>query len=382
MNPKQILICFIIFATLFVSGCWDRRELNEIGLVVGVGIDSAEKNNILLSTEVVLPSNIKTTGHTGGGGSKGKPYTTFSATAETTFYAVRKILDFTSRKLFYGYNSIIIISEEASKKYNMDELLDFFVRDPEFRERNWVLITPHSAFDILNTDHPLEMLPSKAIADEIKANTYKSKTISNDLLHVYQTLQTRGQDIALPVVKKDKNNRPYITGSAAFKSGKFAGYFNEIESRGVLWVLGRVKSGVVVIPWQDDESKSKISVEIIKASSTIEPFISNGKIGINVTVNQTGNIASMFSKPDLQKPDIIKNVETLEEKVIKREIEASLIAAKRFHSDVFGFGNHIHYKFPELWKSIEGKWRDEIFTELPVNVKVNCRINQVGLLLR
>lgn len=384
MKLKLLSICFLIFAAILVPSCWDRQELNEIGLVVGVGIDSAEKQNILLTTEVVLPSNIKTAGHIGGGGSQGKPYTIFSANAETTFDAVRKILDLTSRKLFYGYNNVIIINEEASKKYNMYELLDFFVRDPEFRERNWVLITPDSAFSILNTDHPLEMLPAKAIADEIKANTYKSKTISYDLLHVYQILQTKGQDIALPLIKKDKNNHPYISGSAVFKNGKLIGYFTETESRGALWVLGKVKSGVIVIPHNDNpETKiSKISIEIIKASSKITPFIKNGKIGVNVIVNQTANIAAMFSKPGLQNPNTIKNIEKLEEKAIKQEIEASLRASKRYHSDVFGFGNQIHYKFPKVWKSIENKWRDDFFPELPVNIEVNCRINQVGLLLR
>lgn len=113
MSFCKKLMPFILIISLFLSGCWDRKELNEIGLSIGVAIDPAERDNILLTVETVVPSNIKTTGQTGGGGgggARGKPYTTFSAVGETIFHAVRRILDYTSRKIFYGYNQVIIIN--------------------------------------------------------------------------------------------------------------------------------------------------------------------------------------------------------------------------------------------------------------------------------
>lgn len=385
MSFCKKLMPFILIISLFLSGCWDRKELNEIGLSIGVAIDPAERDNILLTVETVVPSNIKTTGQTGGGGgggAKGKPYTTFSAVGETIFHAVRRILDYTSRKIFYGYNQIIIINEDIAREYRLNQVLDFFFRDPELRERNWVLVTPDKAADILNTVHPLEMLPAKAIADEIKANTFKSKTISNDLLHVHQMIQSKGGDVAVPVVRKDKKNQPFITGSAVFKDEKFAGYLTEIESRGVLWVLGKVRSGIVVFPWVKDDPKNKISIEIIKVSSKIIPYFRDGKPGINVKIQQIGNIGETGVQLDLEKPGTMEKIADLEEKAIKQEVEAALKAAKKYHADVFGFGNHVHIHFPKEWKAMEDRWRDEIFPELPVNIEVKCKINQVGLSLK
>jgi hypothetical protein len=31
---------------------------------------------------------------------------------------------------------------------------------------------------------------------------------------------------------------------------------------------------------------------------------------------------------------------------------------------------------------MEDRWRDEIFPDLPVNIEVKCKINQVGLSLK
>jgi len=378
MKIKPVLIIIISFALAIIPGCWDRRELNEIGLVAGVGIDLAEEGSVLLSTQVVVPSNIKTAGQTGGGGGAQKAFVVFSASGKTVFHAVRRILDFTSRKLFYGYSKIIVINEEVVKRYSLDEILDFFYRDPELRERSWVLVTKDRALDIMNTVHPLEMISCFAISDEILANTHKSKTSSNDVLHVHQILQSGGQDVTVSVVTKDADNHPNISGSAMFKEGKFVGYLTEMESRGLLWVQGKVKSGIVTFPWPDDPGK-EISIEILRVHSKIEPLIKDGKIGINVMVEQAGNVGEIECPIDLTEPGIMEKLAKSEENAIKTEIDWALKKARQYHSDIFGFGSQVHIKYPKEWKSIEKTWRDEIFPEMEVNVDVKVRLNQIGL---
>ena len=50
----KIIICFLAVALL--SGCWNSRELNELGIVVGVGIDKGEADNsVKITAQVVKP---------------------------------------------------------------------------------------------------------------------------------------------------------------------------------------------------------------------------------------------------------------------------------------------------------------------------------------
>lgn len=377
MKIKPILTIAICFALVFIPGCWDRRELNETGLVSGIGVDLVGEDNLLLSAQVILPLNMKTSSPTGSGGAQ-KPHVVFSASGKSVFQAARQTVDYTSHKLFYGYAEIIVLNEDVVKRYPLDEILDFFYRDPEFRERTWVLVTKDRAMDIMDTVHPLEIISSYAISDEIVSNSYKSKTVSNDLLHVHQILKSDGQDATVSVVTKGSDNRPNISGSAIFKEGKFTAYLTEMESRGLLWVLGKVKSGIVAFPYPD-EPENKISIEIIRAHSKIEPFIKDGKIGINVFVEQVGNIGEMERNLDLTEPGVMDKLARIEEKAIKKEIDWTLKKARQYHCDIFGFGNHVHMKYPKEWRSIENAWRDEIFPEMEINVDVKVMLKQIGL---
>lgn len=51
--------------TLVLSGCWERKELNEVAFVLGIGIDKAE-TGYTVSMQVVIPSAISSQSNGGG----------------------------------------------------------------------------------------------------------------------------------------------------------------------------------------------------------------------------------------------------------------------------------------------------------------------------
>ncbi len=46
-------------------------------------------------------------------------------------------------------------------------------------------------------------------------------------------------------------------------------------------------------------------------------------------------------------------------------------------ADIFGFGEAIHRKYPELWEKIKDDWNSE-FVNLPVNITVKVKTIQPG----
>lgn len=40
-----------------LTGCWDSRELTDIGFVVALAIDKGEKKNIRVTVQIVNPAN-------------------------------------------------------------------------------------------------------------------------------------------------------------------------------------------------------------------------------------------------------------------------------------------------------------------------------------
>ena len=62
---KGIVILFLPFCLLLLSGCWDQKELNDIVLIDGVGIDKGKDGKIEVTVSFVIPQAQTASG--GGG---------------------------------------------------------------------------------------------------------------------------------------------------------------------------------------------------------------------------------------------------------------------------------------------------------------------------
>jgi spore germination protein KC len=52
---KHIFVLLIL--SLILTGCWDRRELNEIAITLALGIDKVD-DKFQLTAQVVVPSEV------------------------------------------------------------------------------------------------------------------------------------------------------------------------------------------------------------------------------------------------------------------------------------------------------------------------------------
>ncbi|MBP3962579.1 Ger(x)C family spore germination C-terminal domain-containing protein [Paenibacillus sp. DLE-14] len=53
-------------------------------------------------------------------------------------------------------------------------------------------------------------------------------------------------------------------------------------------------------------------------------------------------------------------------------------SAKKYHSDIFGFGTAIHRANYKAWNQLKDNWEQE-FTNLPVHIKVSTQIRRTGV---
>ena len=142
-------------------------------------------------------------------------------------------------------------------------------------------------------------------------------------------------------------NRLKINGAAMFKNDKLVGWLDEKEARGLNWVLGKVKSGVIVVKSPYNE-KDLVSLEIIRASSKIIPSIENEKIKILVEIHEEGNIAEQPSDADFTRLDKFTMLEQRQSAAIKKKWKPPWVA-KELKADIFGFMKQ-YRKYPKNGK--------------------------------
>lgn len=396
---RQLIAIFIISVLFATSGCWNRRELNTLAIIMAIGIDKApEDGKIKLTTQVLKPDEIKAPAATGGQGSP-KGVWVLTSTGHTIFDAYRNATMQSDRKLYNSQTKVIVISEEMARA-GVRPILDFFDRDHELRRLSWLLIAKGEAKDIIEAEHEQEKIPAQAIESLVTASGATSMAVTVNLHEFLKMLANKATDpfasrieiiaeeetekkaAKKPKPEESQQNGPRkrmrLTGAAVFKDDKLAGWLNRPETRGLNWILGKVKSGIIIVKSPKDENQY-VALEIIRASSKIIPEIRDGQVTITVEVEEEGNLGEQMSDVDLTTPEYFDSLERRQATVIKNEIAAVLRKAqKEWGTDIFGFGDAIHRKFPREWKKLEKKWDTE-FSQIEVKVKVISTLMRFGL---
>lgn len=381
---KGILILLIL--SIFLTGCWNRRELNELAITLALGIDKSE-DEYLISAQVVVPSEVSLSG-----GKVGSPVTLVQAKGETVYEAIRKMTKSSPRKIYPGHLRMLVLSESVAKE-GIGDPLDLISRDWEFRSDFYVVIARDSTAEhILNIQTPLENIPANKMFNTLKVSEENwSATAGVTIDELIVDLRSEGKEAVLTGIlfsgkHEDGSNKQSLEtilpgveiqydDLAAFKGDKLVGWLTEDESRGYNGIRNEVKNTVATISCPEE---GKANIEVLRFKSKVEGKVKNGKPEVDVKVHIIANVGAIECPFDISKPESIEALEKIYEKEVEETINHSISSVQdKYETDIFGFGDAIHRSNPKEWKKLEKQW-DQHFTELEVNVKVDVKIRKTG----
>jgi spore germination protein KC len=397
IRAKVLLIC-IILGCLFSSGCWDRVEIEDMGLVTLAGFDRTEDGLIKLSVHIAKPFAIS------GAGQDiidEKPFWPVTTTGHTVFQAVRNLASESPCQVFWAHCRVLLIGERLAREANgIAQVLDFFMRDLETRNNVRLLVVKGASLEeIMSARFELERQPGRGFEGLSKVvETRKSTSLIPTLLEFCRELETDGIEPVLgaaeivnrPTEQPEQSilhdtvvsNSAQISGMGAFKGDRLLGWLNDSQSRGVLWVRGKVESGIIVISDPLEENRL-ISMEIGQTSSKIIPQLIDGRPVIKVRIELDAVFAQTEGQfPLLSDEETWASMESRLATAIRNEVQSALnIAQEELESDIFGFGRAVYIKYPREWQVMKDYW-DEIFLTLDVQVEVLGKIKRSSLAFR
>ncbi|MFC0272049.1 Ger(x)C family spore germination protein [Metabacillus herbersteinensis] len=384
---KKTISFFFMFLLMIniLTGCWSRKELNELAIATALGIDKTE-DGYLVSVQILNPGEIAGKGSTGR-----TEVVRFMKSGDTVFEAIRKISTDSPRKIYVAHLREVVIGEELASE-GIGKVLDILSRDHEMRTDFYITVAKGStASDILNVQTALEKVPANKLFDALEnseKNWAPTKTVSLDEL--ISSIVSKGKEPILTGIylygdpetgsnfKNVQDVSPEtglrIDSIGVFKSDKLVGWLNTNESKGFNYATDNVSSTIVNVPCED----GKISIETIRSKTKVKGKMEKGKPKIEINVSSEGNVGDVQCKVDLSKEETIKEIEDKYKNEIKDEIEAVIKKVQEdYQSDIFGFGEVIHRTDPKAWKRIETNW-DQEFESLEVSVKVKAKIRRLG----
>lgn len=385
----RLFLIIIALQLLMTSGCWNRRELNELAILSGLGVDPGPKaDEITLVYQVINASAIS-----GKGVSSMKtPFITLKTSGKTLFSAVRKGTRECSRRLYFGHVQVYIISSEVAEKKGITDLLDLIYRDHEIRENIKVLIAKNQKAEaVLSTQSILENNSGMSLLKHLEnacANEGTAKLV--ELRDVISSQMNPTSDLVIPTVylspSMPKSKLDYVqdstqesvlktSGFAVFKKDKLIGYLNPEEARALNWIRDDLERTVIVVPYKGADN----SIEVIHSKTEIKTEFKNGKPEVLLDIQIDANIGEVNAAVDLTKLSTIQDFKTQTNLVVKSDIE-NLIkrVQKDYKVDIFQFSDVLERQHPKEWKKIKDNW-EEYLINLKVEIKVNTTIKEVGM---
>ncbi|MGI6165695.1 MAG: Ger(x)C family spore germination protein, partial [Limnochordia bacterium] len=247
------LVLVVLILMMFLTSCWNRREIETLGFVLAVGVDkAAEEGKIMLSVQIAKPFALA-----GPSVVAERPFWLVSSTGYTVFEAIRNFLSQSPRRPFWAHNRFILIGEELAREGIM-EIIDLFARDGESRRTVQVVIVKGAkAVDLLQAEFELERLPSEGAQGILLGSLAGlGTTVGTELNDLLQMLELPGMEpVALRAeivdrppdvdlrgqLKRDViSTSARLSGAAVFKKDKLVGWLGPKQTRGLLWIKGEI----------------------------------------------------------------------------------------------------------------------------------------------
>jgi len=385
-NRKSVLL-LCLAGLLLTTGCWDRRELNTIGIVVGLGIDL--KDGLFdVSVQMINPNQQTSTSV-----DSQTKVALYKQKSSTVKEAMRKISAISPRINYLSHLRIFILGEELAKE-DIEEVLDYLSRDHEVRSDFYIVIAKGlQASDLLSILTQIDTIPAIRMYNMLNLSAKMwAPTLGIRMIelikeqgnHYGKTSVLSGIGVRgdLEKIKTklsdeliDPPGRIYYGGIAVMKDHKLAGWLSDTDSESYVYLVDKVKYSVLQVPCGED---GKAVLEVMGSRTKRTVSLSNGKPSIKAVISMKADVSEFICEKSLLSAEMIDELENSASDKLKRQLEKTVKHVQhKYQADIFGFGELIYRKYPKEWKRLEPDW-EQLFKDLPVEVEVKVKINHLG----
>ncbi|CAM3784875.1 Ger(x)C family spore germination protein [Cohnella lubricantis] len=384
-NFALFIMLSLLAAT--TSSCMGLRQINELAIVSAVGLDVGEKpGSVKLSAQIMRPADVR--GQTGApSGGTGEPIYSVSAEGDSIFDAIRNLGRFTSRRVYWAHNFLIVMHENYARR-GIGDMVDFFTRNRELRMNTWVAVTPDSPDELISTITGIEVVPGEAVDRLFRYNMVTGLAVGSNMMNLEEQFLSSS---AQPVIAKLQlmprgisNKKPEehgslkqveLTGAAAFREDRMVGWLSPEETRGLLFFVHDYLSGVEPVSCPNNGSMA--TLEFKQARLSVYPSVRDKEPEFRIRLSTEA--------------DIVENGCGISLAAYRRELEGELSdalrakivavlkkAQKDYRTDILKLGDRLRNRYPIEWSRLRGRWTDA-FSEAEMKVEVKTTIKSTAL---
>ncbi|MEK3687423.1 Ger(x)C family spore germination protein [Paenibacillus sp. FSL R10-2736] len=391
----HLILCLPLLSAL-LSGCWDDRELSELGITSGSAYDW-ENNQWKATYQVINPSSGSSgMGGSGGGSTSSPPFVTFTVKGRTIMEAIERTNLTSTREMFFSHSRITVIGESLAK-HGINQLIDMFLRKQDARETVYVFISKGEAGDIL--DQLMQLTKNQGAGIQLMIEQ-ESRLLSfypgTRLFELAMSLASESGSALLPEIlltgpdimdetsetgRTDLPSRLALGRLGVIKGEKFVGWLSQEQAFGLSFMTDNIETATIAFASQPRKSDKLDASFILQNSWTnVHPVWAKDHFIMDIDIKGSGVLTELGSVMDLNDRKAISEMEASLERQVLDLVNNSWTEVKKLGADVTGFAVRVHRSDRKRWKQIEKEksW-DSVFQEIEIRPHVSFQIERTGL---
>ena len=375
---KKVIL--LIFLTFVCTGCYNYKELNELGIVSAMGIS---KDGDLYNLDIQLVNVLDSE----KSGLNKSPITVISGQGETIFEAARSMNRKTS-KVFFLADIDYVFLDQSVLNDGLDEIMDFLIRDTRL-SLNFLVVTSteNKSLDILSSISHFDTNSANNLYDAVMNSETRYGGINS--LHVRELINNyyaKGKYTIFPNVYikdtskssendslEDSKSESYVeVKNMVFFKDKEAIELTDEETKGVNFLRNKIKNATLTIECDG----GYFTIETLESKMKLKSKLNIDQL--NVKGNVGAEIVYYGCKDNLDNADVLKSISKKAEKEVESYITKAFNKSKKYNYDFLGLGNYI-YKNNYKYFDFENKdWNKDGLNKLNLKYNIDVSLYKQG----
>lgn len=376
MRRASIILLVIILA---IFGFNDeeiyKKDIRNRLVIQGVGID-IEKDNSYKVTIQAIDTNSSSSASSDDASQP--PIKVYTVKGDTIYTAIKTITEAEGKTPLYSQNRIIILGKSITEE-NMDNVIDFFVRDVENSSSVYVAAAEKTAAEILNTKSGEEYVSARNLKNSIDSYEYDARICATSLYELISRYNSGTKDFAMPLLAVKKENEEKnveIIGTAIFNNTRYRKYISKDDTVYLNILHNKVNNTALSFSMEDN---TRISLNVVKSKTKRTITIKDGKPTFKIKVTMNGDISEISGgvSSAMKNSDIEKYKERGEEYVEKQISRFISSMYNNYESDAMGLARLIYICEQDFYKKNE-KRLDEVMKNSVYEIECEINIRRIG----
>lgn len=375
---KKVIL--LIFLTFICTGCYNYKELNELGIVSAMGIS---KDGDLYNLDIQLLNVLDSE----KSGLNKSPITVISGQGETIFEAARSMNRKTS-KVFFLADVDYVFLDQSVLNDGLDEIMDFLIRDTRL-SLNFLVVTSteNKSLDILSSISHFDTNSANNLYDAIMNSEIRYGGINS--LHVRELINNyyaKGKYTLFPNVYikdtskssendslEDSKSESYVeVKNMVFFKDKEAIELTDEETKGVNFLRNKIKNATLTIECDG----GYFTIETLESKMKLKSKLNIDQLNVKGSVG--AEIVYYGCKDNLDNAGVLKSISKKAEKEIESYITKAFNKSKKYNYDFLGLGNYI-YKNNYKYFDFENKdWNKDGLNKLNLKYNIDLSLYKQG----